>query len=75
MSESAASLLLFAFLLCSCNTSAMSPCQCKLAGGCGMHMLPPDGKPYADGTYPDDYDAWGFYTGQLDVPKECRRDE
>ena len=50
----------------------MSPCQCKMAGGCVVEWSMRSTETYADGTAPRDYDAWGRYTGRVDVPRECR---
>jgi hypothetical protein len=52
--------------------SVMSPCQCKMATGCGIMWSVPDGALYADGTSPEDYDEWDQYHGKKNVPAECR---
>ena len=53
-------------------TRALSPCQCKLSGGCSiMWKISPD-RLYTDGTAPLDYDNFGRYVGSMDVPSECR---
>lgn len=49
----------------------MSPCQCRVRGGCGMTWRPSGGV-YGDGTREEDYDEYGRYRGKRDVPEECR---
>lgn len=55
------------------RTSAMSPCQCKVNGGCAITFKPKQGLLYADGTNPYFYDEYGFYIGTKDVPIQCKR--
>lgn len=50
-----------------------SPCQCRAAGDAdGCYLLASE-RLYQDGTHHHDYDAWGYYVGHVNVPKECRR--
>ncbi len=48
----------------------MSPCQCRMAGGCSVEWSIDE---YADGTRPEDYDEWDQYIGDDPrVPEQCR---
>lgn len=53
-------------------TMAMSPCSCKMSGGCGASWRPRGDGLYADKTAPEDYDAYGQYKGSMMLPEECR---
>lgn len=53
-------------------TAAMSPCQCKVAGGCGVSWSPTGNGLYADKTEPEHYDSWGVYSGPVAVHDSCR---
>lgn len=71
-------IILLCATLVSCSeesktTSMMSPCQCKTSGGCAVMWHVPEGKTYADGTLPKDYDDYGNYFGTAEVPDICRK--
>jgi len=71
------------FLVAGCNiertevfedasNSIRSPCQCRAAGDHDGCYLSRNKSKYLDGTKHDDYDAWGFYHGNIEVPVVCR---
>ena len=55
-------------------TGIWSPCQCRAAGDDDCY-LPSTRRPLLDGTLHADYDAWGYYHGEVEVPAVCRRPE
>jgi len=57
------------------KTAIMSPCQCFMDGGCSVQWTPKEGMLYNDGTDPAHYDKWGQYSGPLDIPKICKKDQ
>jgi hypothetical protein len=73
----------YALLITGCGNSTteseqrisfvMSPCQCKMSGGCGISFFIGNDILYADETSPKDYDRWGVYSGQIEVPSTCRK--
>lgn len=74
------SIILFLLAGCSERTEVFkddpravrSPCQCRAAGDHDGCYLSWNKRVYRDKTKHDDYDAWGFYLGEMEVPAVCR---